>query len=113
MTDLHTRKESVRASLKEIAAIDFAGTPDWKFALLLRSTLVEEGVPIDVASQLSLLVKVDFADVTEDDDYVGDIALLMAEVLGKEYKMLIANNFKYHPHAFDSFFRDRYTISLR
>lgn len=72
---------------------------NFKFMNLLRSRLCEEGIPIDIASQIVASLDYDFSAVDEEDDYIGQIALLYAEFVAREYTRL--KDTGWHRHLSD------------
>lgn len=59
-----------------------------KFMHLLRSRLTEEGIPLVDAEIILTHVNFNMAEINEDDDYIGDVALEFAELCKLHYDSL-------------------------
>lgn len=64
---------------------------NFKFLLLFRTRLTEEGIPLADANIIANAVRYDFSMLNEDDDYLGDVALLYAEICATIYNALKTN----------------------
>jgi hypothetical protein len=59
-----------------------------KFYTLFRSRLMEEGIPIDHATQIAGFVKYDMSNIPEDDDTLSDVATEYAGYCIKVYNKM-------------------------
>lgn len=101
MTDtLASRKEGLNAKLAGLQNLVIDNDTNFKFMNLLRSRLTEEGIPLEAATQIVANIDYDLSAVTEDDDYVGDVALSYAEFAARVYDRLKATG--WHRHLTDS-----------
>lgn len=90
------RKEILRKKLAELQSFNIEDASNFKFMNLLRSRLIEEGIPIEAATQIVATVDYDMSEVNEDDDYIGDVALAYAEFAARVYNKLKAGNWHRH-----------------
>lgn len=87
---INERKENLNLILKELHSFEIEDDANFKFMNLLRSRLMEEGVPIDDAVKIVANLDYDLSAVSEDDDYIGDVALSYAEFAARVYRRLKA-----------------------
>jgi signal recognition particle GTPase len=89
---LNERKNALTIKLDSLKNKQIDSDSNFKFMNLLRSRLLEEGIPIEAATQIVVNINYDLSAVNEDDDYIGDVALTYAEFCAKIYSKLKANN---------------------
>lgn len=91
MTDssLAARKEALNTTLKTLKNYSIDNDSNYKFMNLLRSRLLEEGIPLEAATQIVANLEYDVSAANEDDDYIGDVALSYAEFAGPVYQKLV------------------------
>lgn len=84
------RKEQLDMVLEDLSNVEIDDDANFKFMNLLRSRLMEEGIPIDDAVKIVSNLDYDLSAVNEDDDYIGDVALAYAEFASRVYDRLKA-----------------------
>lgn len=77
-------------ALGELHSFEIENDSNFKFMNLLRSRLMEEGIPWDDAIKIVANLDYDLSAVNEDDDYIGDVALSYAEFAARVYRRLKA-----------------------
>lgn len=97
------RKENLNLILEELNSLEIEDDANFKFMNLLRSRLMEEGIPIDDAVKIVSNLDYDLSPVNEDDDYIGDVALAYAEFAARVYDRLKATG--WHRTMTDSLVR--------
>lgn len=88
--ELKTQLNDKLSAMGNVGILDDA---NYKFMVLLHTRLVENNVPVDAAFQIAAFTDYDLSFVSEEDDFVGDIALLYGEFCAKVYHRLKAVNF--------------------
>ena len=86
-------KAQLNDKLTAMGNVGVLNDANYKFMVLLHSRLVENNVPVDAAFQIAAFTDYDLSSFDEEDDYVGDIALLYGEFCAKVYHRLKAVNF--------------------
>ena len=86
-------KEQLNKKLADMANVEVLNDSNYKFMVLLHSRLIENHVPVDAAFQIAAYTDYDMSFLNEEDDFVGDIALLYGEFCAKVYHRLKAVNF--------------------
>jgi len=100
---LADRKAVLNQKLAQLQNISIDESANFKFMNLLRSRLLEEGIPLEAATQIVANIDYDMSAVNEDDDYIGDVALAYAEFAARVYNKLVAGN--WHRNMTDSVIR--------
>lgn len=100
---LADRKQALNNKLASMHNYSIDDDSNFKFMNLLRSRLLEEGIPMDAAIAIVANLEYNLSEVNEDDDYIGDVALSYAEYAAKVYARLAATN--WHRHLTDSVVR--------
>lgn len=85
MEDLQQRKTLLNQQLATLNGQQLVEPSNFKFIALLRSRIIEEGVPPEYAGEIVALVNFDLTAVNEDDDYIGDVALKYSEYCARVY----------------------------
>lgn len=75
-------------ALNNIQGTDILNDSNYKFLSLLQSRLIEQMIPFDTANMIVAITECDLEQINEEDDFIGDIALLHAEYCGKVYRRL-------------------------
>lgn len=83
------RKAELLSRLNALTDINIDNSSNFKFMNLFRSRLMEEGIGIDVAQRIVASLNYDMSATDEDDDYIGQVALIYAEFVEREYKRLV------------------------
>lgn len=110
---LDHRKQTLNAKLDlRKGGESFENTTDWKFIISFRSRLNEEGIPLHHAGLLSCIINVNLDGVNEDDDYVNDVALKLAEIVADHWRALDKHNFTRNESAIEMYFRGRFDYTL-
>lgn len=86
-------KEQLNSKLTAMGKIGVLDDANYKFMVLLHSRLTENKVPADAAFQIAAYTEYDLSFLNEEDDFIGDIALLYGEFCAKVYHRLKAVNF--------------------
>lgn len=107
---LADRKMALNETLASLQNMEIEESANFKFMNLLRSRLVEEGIPLEAATQIVANLDYDMSAVNEDDDYIGDVALAYAEFAARVYDKLKAGN--WHRNMTDSTVR-KYFAHIR
>lgn len=68
-------------------------TANHKFLISFRTRLVEEGLRLDHAAIIATTVKVVFSEISEEDDFINDFAIKLAELVKDHYDMLSKHHF--------------------
>lgn len=92
-------KAQLNDKLVAMGTVGVLDDANYKFMVLLHSRLVENNVPPDAAFQIAAFTDYDLSFVDEEDDFIGDIALLYGEFCAKVYHRLKAVNFHRHLDA--------------
>ncbi|QDJ96254.1 hypothetical protein Xoosp13_67 [Xanthomonas phage Xoo-sp13] len=100
---LAARKEGLNNTLRTLKNYDIDNDSNYKFMNLLRSRLLEEQIPVAVATQIIANLDYDLSAVNEDDDYIGDVALAYAEFASAVYVKLESTG--WHRNLTDSMIR--------
>jgi hypothetical protein len=87
------RKEALMRELNRIKATshETIHTADFKFLHLFRTRLTEEGIPLEHANIIANAVDFNFLELNEEDDFLGDVALIYAEICADMYKTFKTN----------------------
>lgn len=96
MQTIQELKSKLTDKLTAMNTVGVLDDANYKFMVLLHSRLVDNNVPPDAAFQIAAFTQYDMSFVNEEDDYIGDIALLYAEFCAKVYHRLKAVNFHKH-----------------
>ena len=100
---MQKEKKNLDSILAELNNLEIEDDANFKFMNLLRSRLMEEGIPIDDAVKIVSNLDYDLSPVNEDDDYIGDVALAYAEFAARVYDRLKATG--WHRAMTDSLVR--------
>jgi hypothetical protein len=92
MLTIAERKQAMMQQMEFLKSIG-PNTANHKFLISFRTRLSEEGIQPDHALLISVTIKVIFADINEEDDFINDYAIKLAEVVKDHYDML-------HKHRF-------------
>lgn len=68
-------------------------TANHKFLISFRTRLVEEGLRLDHAAIIATIIKVIFSEISEEDDFINDFAIKLAELVKDHYDMLTVHHF--------------------
>lgn len=90
MEDVDSIKKRYNARLDMLSNLSLANDSNYKFMVILRTRLTEEGLPLDMASKIATIADFDMSHFNEDDDYIGDVALRYAEFCAKVYNELVS-----------------------
>lgn len=104
---LADRKSALMNTLTNLKATDLDESSNFKLINLIRSRLTEEGIPLDVATQIVANLTIDVTGLNEDDDFLGDIALAYAEFAAGIYFKLQGSN--WHRNLTDTMIRKYFT----
>lgn len=96
---LADRKTKLNEMIEGLKSASIEDAANYKFMNLLRSRLTEEGIPLDVATNIVANLDYDLSAVNEDDDYIGDVALAYAEFAAGIYAKLKDTNWHRHLSA--------------
>lgn len=100
---LAQRKEILNKKLDDLQSFELEDASNFKFMNLVRSRLLEEGLSMEVATQIVANLDYDLSAVNEDDDFIGDVALAYAEFAARVYKKLAVTN--WHRNMTDAIVR--------
>lgn len=82
------QKQRLTDQLTAVQGTDILNDSNYKFLSLLQSRLIEQMIPFDTANMIVSITECSLSAINEEDDYIGDIALLHAEYCGKVYRRL-------------------------
>lgn len=68
-------------------------TANHKFLISFRTRLVEEGIRLDHAAVIATTIKVVLSEISEEDDFINDYAIKLAELVKAHYDMLVKHHF--------------------
>lgn len=68
-------------------------TANHKFLISFRTRLVEEGIRLDHAAAIATTIKVVLTEISEEDDFINDFAIKLAELVKEHYDMLAKHHF--------------------
>ncbi len=85
---IQDKKSQLNSILEGLKNIEIDDDANFKFMNLLRSRLMEEGIPLDDAVKIVSNLEYDLSAANEDDDYIGDVALSYAEFAARVYGRL-------------------------
>jgi hypothetical protein len=103
MTTIAERKTILQAQIDQLKASG-PNTAYHKFLLSFRSRLVEEGIAAYYAKIIVAAITVAIAELNEEDDFIHDFAIQLAELVKLHYDMLVKHNFIGGPLATDTNF---------
>ena len=89
-------KKNLLQHIQSLEVKNLKSDADLKFFYLFRSRLNEEGIPIDAANILALNCPTTLQELDEEDDYIGDIALALAEKYAILYQHIVSLNLEKH-----------------
>lgn len=104
---LADRKSALMNTLTDLKATDLDESSNFKLINLIRSRLTEEGIPLDVATRIVANLTIDVTSLNEDDDFLGDIALVYAEFAAGIYFKLQGSN--WHRNLTDTMIQKYFT----
>lgn len=86
------RKAALMERLAAISLTDIEDASNFKLMNLIRSRLIEEGIPMELARRIVSMLTIDVTCLNEDDDFLGDIADTFASVVMPIYNKLASTN---------------------
>lgn len=93
------KKELIEQKINYLKTVDICDDANFKFLTLFHTRLVEEGIPVEEAYKIASYALFDFSGISEEDDFLSQMATMYAEYCAKVYSLLKAYGFHRHLDA--------------